>query len=126
MKSMGEKFIVQAQAGWIDVELEDGTTQRIHRAEHFKCEDGTLKTVEEALEYGAKLPINAVRVTASHPGAIRDESEGDLDRIRKEWCLPVQQITLCCLLLNQLSIYVVENSLSRRVFRCCSHYSWRR
>ncbi|EES2272161.1 DNA polymerase III subunit alpha [Escherichia coli] len=68
MKSMGEKFIVQAQAGWIDVELEDGTTQRIHRAEHFKCEDGTLKTVEEALEYGAKLPINAVRVTASHPG----------------------------------------------------------
>ncbi|HBD1100365.1 DNA polymerase III subunit alpha [Escherichia coli] len=68
MKSMGEKFIVQAQAGWIDVELEDGTTQRIHRAEHFKCEDGTLKTVEEALEHGAKLPINAVRVTASHPG----------------------------------------------------------
>lgn len=65
---MGEKFIVQAQAGWIDVELEDGTTQRIHRAEHFKCEDGTLKTVEEALEHGATLPINAVRVTASHPG----------------------------------------------------------
>lgn len=68
MKSMGEKFIVQAQAGWIDVELEDGTTQRIHRAEHFKCEDGTLKTVEEALEHGATLPINAVRVTASHRG----------------------------------------------------------
>ena len=70
MKSMGEKFIVQAQAGWIDVELEDGTTQRIHRAEHFKCEDGTLKTVEEALEHGAKLPINAVRVTASPSGLI--------------------------------------------------------
>lgn len=30
--------------------------------------DGTLKTVEEALEHGATLPINAVRVTASHPG----------------------------------------------------------
>ena len=45
MRSMGEKFVIQAQAGWIDVELENGAIQRIHRAEHFKCEDGTLRTV---------------------------------------------------------------------------------
>ncbi|MCP6307899.1 hypothetical protein NL447_26860, partial [Klebsiella pneumoniae] len=56
------------QAGWIDVVMEDGTAQRIHRAEHFKCEDGKLRTVEEALDAGVKLPMAVVSVTGSHPG----------------------------------------------------------
>lgn len=83
MKSMGEKFVVQAQGGWIDVEMEDGTTQRIHRAEHFKCEDGALRTVEEALEAGVKLPMAAVRVTGSQPGLSETKAKEIWDAFEK-------------------------------------------
>ena len=82
MKSMGEKFIVQAQAEMIDVELEDGTTQRIHHYGNIlKCEDGTLKTVEEALEHRRKTTYKRSTRLQRHIRIIRDESEGDLDRI---------------------------------------------
>ncbi len=55
MKKVGNQFIEQAQAGWIEVKLEDGTTRQFHRAEHFKCADGKLRTIEEAMHDGADV-----------------------------------------------------------------------
>ncbi|WP_430623036.1 DNA polymerase III subunit alpha [Enterobacter kobei] len=55
MKKVGSQFIEQAQAGWIEVKLEDGTTRQFHRAEHFKCADGKLRTIEEAMHDGADV-----------------------------------------------------------------------
>jgi DNA polymerase-3 subunit alpha len=37
------------------VKLEDGTTRQFHRAEHFKCADGKLRTIEEAMHDGADV-----------------------------------------------------------------------
>ena len=61
MAKMGELFKAQAGAGWISVEFEDGSTQSVHRAEHWKCGDVKL-TAENALKSGVELTINGKKV----------------------------------------------------------------
>ncbi|MCV5928528.1 hypothetical protein OFO11_42165, partial [Escherichia coli] len=50
---------------------------------HFKCEDGALRTVEEALEAGVKLPMAAVRVTVSQPGLSETKAKEIWDAFEK-------------------------------------------
>lgn len=69
MAKMGELFKAQAGAGWITVQFEDGTTQSIHRAEHWKCGDTKL-TVEDALGSGVDLIINGKLVSGIVAGSI--------------------------------------------------------
>jgi DNA polymerase-3 subunit alpha len=55
MRKLGSQFIGQAQAGWLDVELDDGRVVTVHRAEHFKCGDGIARTVEQAIADSADI-----------------------------------------------------------------------
>jgi len=57
MESIGSKFIEQTQAGWITVELKDGTRREVHAAARFPVKgDASLKlTVDEAIERGVEL-----------------------------------------------------------------------
>ncbi|EPJ5413045.1 hypothetical protein [Acinetobacter baumannii] len=59
LKKMAElkpKFIDGAKAGFVEVELEDGTKLKVHRMEKFKCTDGVMRTVEEAFAESAEIP----------------------------------------------------------------------
>lgn len=47
MAELKPKFIDGAKAGFVEVELEDGTKLKVHRMEKFKCTDGVMRTVEE-------------------------------------------------------------------------------
>ncbi|EPF1766943.1 DNA polymerase III subunit alpha, partial [Acinetobacter baumannii] len=58
LKKMAElkpKFIDGAKAGFVEVELEDGTKLKVHRMEKFKCTDGVMRTVEEAFAESAEI-----------------------------------------------------------------------
>lgn len=55
MASYHEQFVAGAALGMIEVELEDGTTQIVHRAKKFACSDGVERTVEEAVTDNAEL-----------------------------------------------------------------------
>jgi len=57
MKTMSEKFINGAQAGMIEVELDDGTKKTVHRLTKFICDDGVKRTVEEAQEDGVDITL---------------------------------------------------------------------
>lgn len=59
MDSIGGKFVEQAQAGWVTVELEDGTRKEVHAAARFPVKgDASLKlTVDEAIERGLELVL---------------------------------------------------------------------
>lgn len=49
MAELGEQFVAGAVAGYVDVELEDGTKVTVHRLKKFKCKDGEFRTVEQAM-----------------------------------------------------------------------------
>ena len=51
-----DKFVSGAMLGDIEVELDDGTKKRVHRALKFLCVDGVKRTVEESIE--AKIDIS--------------------------------------------------------------------
>ena len=49
MAELETQFIEGAVAGYVEVELEDGTVVKVHRHRKLKCADGKLRTVEQAL-----------------------------------------------------------------------------
>lgn len=53
-----EQFVHGAVAGQIEVELEDGTKVIVHRKKKFKCQDGELRTVEDAMK--AEVEISSL------------------------------------------------------------------
>lgn len=55
MAELKPKFIDGAKAGFVEVELEDGTKLKVHRMEKFKCTDGVMRTVEEAFVESAEI-----------------------------------------------------------------------
>jgi DNA polymerase III subunit alpha len=50
MALMREKFIAGATAGFVEVELEDGTVLKVPADKKFPCVDGVERTVEEAID----------------------------------------------------------------------------
>lgn len=55
MTKQKDKFISGAVIGSIEVELEDGSKKIVHRALKFRCNDGNLRTVEEAIADGVEI-----------------------------------------------------------------------
>lgn len=55
MAELGGQFIEGAVAGYASVELEDGTVVKVHRLRKFKCSDGKLRTVDQAMEDDADI-----------------------------------------------------------------------
>lgn len=55
MAEMKSQFIEGAMAGFIEVEMEDGTVRKIHRMKLIKCSDGTSRTVEQAMRDNADI-----------------------------------------------------------------------
>lgn len=55
MKKMGDAFLDGACAGFVEVETEDGSILQVHRARKFKCADGEMRTVEEAMRDDADI-----------------------------------------------------------------------
>lgn len=49
MKTYAEQFVAGAMLGQAEVELENGTKIKVHRARKFPCADGMLRTVDQAL-----------------------------------------------------------------------------
>lgn len=50
MATLKDQFIAGATAGQIEIELEDGSKLLVHRCRKFKCDDGEMRTVEEAMK----------------------------------------------------------------------------
>lgn len=55
MAALSDQFIKGCVLGDIEIELEDGTQMRVHRAMKFECKDGKKRTVEEAYAEGADI-----------------------------------------------------------------------
>jgi DNA-directed DNA polymerase III PolC len=55
MAEMKPQFVEGVMAGFVELELEDGTTLTVHRKEKFKCDDGVMRTAEQALKDGANI-----------------------------------------------------------------------
>lgn len=59
MSSLKEQFVEGAAVGQIEVELEDGTKVVVHRKTKFRCDDGEMRTVEEAAALDIGIHITA-------------------------------------------------------------------
>lgn len=55
MKGYKDQFIKGSVAGFIEVELEDGTKHRVHRNKMLPCVDGKLRTVEQSVAENVSL-----------------------------------------------------------------------
>ena len=55
MRAMKETFIHGATSGFIEVELEDGSKEKIHRLKKLLCTDGMQRTAEEIFNGGFEL-----------------------------------------------------------------------
>lgn len=58
IESYGEQFIKGATEGYVKLEMEDGSVHKVHRMKKFECDDGELRTVEEA--FAAEVGIKGI------------------------------------------------------------------
>jgi DNA polymerase III subunit alpha len=61
MDNQRERFTEGAAKGWVEVELDDGTTTRLHALAKVPTADGSgrMVTLEEALEEGIEVSVAA-------------------------------------------------------------------
>jgi DNA polymerase-3 subunit alpha len=57
MQKWRSSFVEGSMAGFIEVEMEDGSMKRVHRLKKFMCADGERRTVEEAFACGADIDL---------------------------------------------------------------------
>ena len=55
MKAIGSDFVERAQAGWVTLSLEDGSTVEVHKKAMLLCSDGKRRTYDEAMSDNADI-----------------------------------------------------------------------
>lgn len=57
MAKIGSEFVERATAGWIEIEMEDGSKTTVHKTSKHLCVDGVRRTVEQAMAEDADILI---------------------------------------------------------------------
>jgi DNA polymerase-3 subunit alpha len=55
LQNMKDDFVKNSSSGFIDVEMDDGTTMTVNINSKFKCADGALRTANEAMSGGFEV-----------------------------------------------------------------------
>ncbi len=55
MKAIGSDFVERAQAGWVTLSLENGSTVEVHKKAKLMCSDGKRRTYDEAIGDNADI-----------------------------------------------------------------------